>query len=118
GLQPLAMQVSLIKPEELGLTMIDPTALDEEGQMEMMRLLVADNAGIDHVHTIQSINVPLELGATFYITEGFGIDLAMALTFWLPQQEFLHDEKDKLCFESGLSSQTSFFIGGGLSFLP
>ena len=42
----------------------------------------------------------------------FGVDLAMALTFWLPRQDCLHDGDDTLCFEDGLKSQTSFFIGG------
>jgi hypothetical protein len=115
GLQPLAVQASLLKPEELDLSMIDPTTVDP---LELQNALAKQMAGVDRLHSIQSINVPLELGATFYVTPGFGIDLAMALTFWIPQQECLHDEKDKLCFESGLSSQTSFFIGGGLSFLP
>lgn len=122
GLQPVAVQAALLKPEEFDLSMIDPTSLDAEGQMELVRLIgaqqAAEKVGGDRVHTIQSINVPLELGATFYVTAGFGIDLAMALTFWLPQQSCLHDEKDKLCFDSGLESQTSLFIGGGLSFLP
>ena len=54
----------------------------------------------------------------FYITEGFGIDLTMALTLWLPQQACLHDGQDRLCFDSKLDSQTTFFIGGGLVFLP
>ena len=118
GLQPLAMQVDVLKPKKLDLSMIDPTSLDAAGQMELMRLLVADKVGVDRVRTIQSINLPLELGATFFITQGFGIDLATALTFWLPQQECLHDGKNKLCYDSGLKSQTSFFIGGGLAFLP
>jgi tetratricopeptide (TPR) repeat protein len=122
GLQPLAMQAALLKPEQIDLSTIDPTSLDAAGQMELIRAIGAQEAakkvGGDRVHTIQSINVPLELGATFYVTPGFGIDLGMALTFWLPQQSCLHDEKDKLCFESGLDSQTSLFIGGGLAFLP
>jgi tetratricopeptide (TPR) repeat protein len=107
GFQPLAVQAALLKPEKLDLSMIDPAGLDFEGQMELTRLLATDMAGVDRVHTIQSINVPLELGATWFITPGFGLDLAMALTFWLPQQQCLHDEQDKLCFDSGLESQTS-----------
>ena len=35
-----------------------------------------------------------------------------------PLPNSLHAEKEKLCFDSGLKSQTSLFIGGGLSFLP
>jgi hypothetical protein len=62
--------------------------------------------------------MPLELGATFFVTGGFGLNVAMALTFWFPQSLCIHDESDRLCVDSGLDTQTSFFIGGGLSFLP
>ncbi|MFI5307775.1 MAG: hypothetical protein ACHQ53_10505, partial [Polyangiales bacterium] len=71
-----------------------------------------------HVHTVQSINVPFELGGSFFVTEGFGFDLALALTLWLPQQSCLHDSQNTLCTSSGLKSQTSLFFGGGLMFLP
>ena len=86
---------------------------------DLQRALIAEEAGVDYVRTIRSINIPLELGATFYITKGFGIDLSLALTFWIPGQDCLHeDDKTRLCIEDGLEGQTSFFVGGGLSFLP
>ena len=68
---------------------------------------------------LQSINLPLELGGSFYFTKGFGIDLALGTDAWLPQQSCLHDDSDtRLCTETDLDCQTSFFIGGGLAFLP
>ena len=84
-----------------------------------MRLVVQQEAGIKRVHTIQSLNVPIELGATFYFTPAFGVDLSLGLTFWLPQQDCLHDgTESRFCTSDGLDAQTSFFFGGGLSFLP
>jgi tetratricopeptide (TPR) repeat protein len=118
GIQPVAVQVAVLKPEKLDLNTIDPNSLDQAGQDALARALGSEMAGVDLVHTIQSINIPIELGGTFFITEGLGIDLAMALTFWLPQQSCLHDENDRLCSDKSPNSQTSFFIGGGLSFLP
>ncbi|MFI5308448.1 MAG: PEGA domain-containing protein, partial [Polyangiales bacterium] len=49
GIQPVAMQFSVLKATSL---------LSQ------------------HVHTVQSINVPFELGGSFFVTEGFGFDLA------------------------------------------
>jgi len=118
GIQPLAVQASVLEPKQIDPTTIDPLSLDEAGILELQRLAVKQKAGVDRVHSIQSINVPIELGATLYITQGFGIDLSMALTFWLPQQDCLHDDRNKLCTDTGLKSQTSLFIGGGLAFLP
>ena len=58
------------------------------------------------------------LGATFYVTRGFGIDLSLAFTFWLPQQLCYHDGEDSFCQEEGLETMKSLFIGGGISVLP
>jgi len=83
GIQPVAMQVAPLKPQKLDLNTIDPNSLDQAGQDALARALASEQAGVTLVQTIQSINIPIELGATFYITKGFGIDLSMALTFWL-----------------------------------
>jgi tetratricopeptide (TPR) repeat protein len=115
GIQPFAVQAAVLEPEDIDISMIDPNAIDPD---IIARQMAANAAGVDLVHTIQSINVPLELGGTFWITKGFGVNLALGLTFWLPQQECLHDGDDRLCTEEGLESQTSFFAGGGLAFLP
>jgi tetratricopeptide (TPR) repeat protein len=114
GFQPVAMQFALLKAQTIDPSMVDINSLDESAKADLARNM----AGVDHVHTIQSINVPFELGGAFYITEGFGIDLTTALTLWMPQQSCLHDGTDRLCFDSKLKSQTTFFIGGGLVFLP
>ena len=115
GLQPFAVQVAALEPQDVDISMIDPTMVDTT---DIARQMGAQQAGVDLVHTLQSINVPFELGATFYVTEGFGIDLALGLTLWLPQQDCLHDGEDRVCTEDGLETQTSFFVGGGVSFLP
>lgn len=126
GIEPLAMQVGVLEAQKIDPNTIDPNSLDDEGRMQLAAAIAKQGVGVDQVHTIQSINIPIELGATFYITPAFGIDLAMALTFWLPQQSCLHADApqgsnrklDRLCGDKNLKSQQSFFIGGGLSFLP
>jgi tetratricopeptide (TPR) repeat protein len=114
GIQPFAVQAAVLEPQELDITMVDVNQLDDRARDALARQM----AGVDIVRTIQSLNVPLELGVTFYITKGFGVNLATALTFWLPQQDCLHDGTDRLCRDDGLSSQTSFYVGAGLAFLP
>ena len=47
-----------------------------------------------------------------------GLNLAMAFTFWFPMQDCDHDDKNAVCIEDNLDTQTSFFIGAGLAFLP
>jgi len=110
GLQPLAMQVLALDSQPCDFTMIT-SAIEAE------RCAVAEMSDVSHVLTVQSLNVPLELGGTFFVTAGFGIDLVMALTFWLPSQACLHDGQDRVC-TGDLDTQTSYFLGLGLSFLP
>jgi tetratricopeptide (TPR) repeat protein len=115
GLQPLAMQIAALKADTTVNTNADPNTIDpSSAEAKALR----QNAGVDRVHTVQSINVPFELGGTFFVTEGFGFDLGVGLTLWLPQQSCLHNGSDHLCTNSGLKSQTSLFLGGGVSFLP
>jgi hypothetical protein len=64
------------------------------------------------------MNVPLDLGVTFWMTRGVGLDLSLAFTFWLPQQLCYHDGKDNYCVDKDLDVRKSFFIGGGFQFLP
>jgi hypothetical protein len=80
--------------------------------------VVSQRLGSKQVVTQQSINVPIELGATFFLTRGVGIDLNVAFTFWIPRQLCFHDSNDRFCVTDGLKLQKSLFIGGGLSFLP
>jgi tetratricopeptide (TPR) repeat protein len=83
-----------------------------------VRSAVVRQLGIGQVVTRQSINVPIELGATFYITRGVGVSLSTAFTFWIPTQLCYHDGSDRYCVSSGLKTQHSLFVGAGLSFLP
>ncbi len=116
GLQPLAVQVVALKAtSNAGTASLDPNSIDPNSvQSQILR----QTGGVSRVHTVQSINVPFELGGSFYLTEGFGFDLALALTLWLPQQSCLHNGSDHVCTDSGLKSQTSLFIGAGVTFLP
>jgi hypothetical protein len=79
---------------------------------------VAQKLGTDQVVTRQSISIPLELGATFFLTRGVGIDLNVAFTFWLPSEVCYHDSKNRYCVSDGLKMQQSLFVGGGVIILP
>lgn len=114
GLQPVAMQVAVKKAKKIDETMVDQSAINDSTRADLARA----NAGVDTVRTVQSLNLPFELGGAFYITESFGIDLSLALTLWMPQQSCLHDGTDRLCVDSKLKNQTSLFFGGGIVLLP
>lgn len=80
---------------------------------------ILQELGVGETATLQWIAIPLQLGATFFITRGFGIDISLSYTFWLPQELCFHDDSDdEACVEDGLETNHSLFIGGGLSFLP
>ncbi|MET0386151.1 MAG: hypothetical protein ABW321_09350 [Polyangiales bacterium] len=79
---------------------------------------VAENLGIGKFVTRQSMNIPIELGVTWFATRGVGVTLNAAFTFWLPQQLCYHGDGDRYCISEGLSSQRSLFVGAGVYFLP
>ena len=68
--------------------------------------------------TRQSVNVPLEIGATFFLTRGVGVGLNAAFTFWIPTQLCYHDSGDRYCVSKGLRTEKSLFVGAGVYFLP
>jgi hypothetical protein len=113
GVQPVALSGALLDAKPL-----DPTRLLAASATTLATQIGMQKAGVSQVMTLQTVNVPIELGATFFITKGMGIDLAMALTFWMPTQLCYHDDKSRFCSDQGLKTTKSFFIGGGLSFLP
>lgn len=118
GVQPLSLQAAVQDSDasEIDPATVDPTLVT---QASVVRLLASDRIGAKRIHTLQSLNIPVELGATLYLTEAVGIDLSLGLTFWLPQQDCLHEENGaRYCTSDGLDTQTSFFIGGGFTFLP
>jgi tetratricopeptide (TPR) repeat protein len=116
GIQPLSLQAAVVEPDDLNATAVDPSLVSED---DIVALVVQQETGVKRVHTLQTLNVPIELGATFYFTPAFGMDLSLGMTFWIPQQECLHDGQDsRFCRSSGIDTKTSFFIGGGFSFLP
>jgi hypothetical protein len=79
---------------------------------------VTSNLSLGRVVTRQSINVPLELGATYFVSRGVGVSLDLAFTFWIPRQLCYHDSNDHYCVSDGLKSNYSLFAGAGVSFLP
>lgn len=115
GLQPVAFQIIANEAQPIDPTMVDPNSVDPA---TLMDALLTSQTGVDDVLTIQSVNIPIDLGVTLYVSEGLGIDLAMALTFWLPTQACLHQSSDRLCADEAPDSQISYFIGAGLNFLP
>jgi hypothetical protein len=74
--------------------------------------------GIGRVVTRQSVNIPIELGATYFLTRGVGVSLHTAFSFWIPTQLCYHDGSDRYCVTSGLKTQHSLYVGAGVSFLP
>lgn len=117
GIQPLSLQAAVVEPnDDFDATTVDPSLVSQD---DVVRLAVTRELGAKRVHTLQTINIPIELGATLYFTPAFGMDLSMGLTFWIPQQDCLHDGTDaRYCKTSGIDTKTSFFVGAGFSFLP
>jgi hypothetical protein len=79
---------------------------------------LAEQLGIGRIVTRQSMNIPLELGVSWYVTRGVGIGVNAAFTFWLPRQLCYHDSGDRYCIDKGLHAEHSLFVGAGVSFLP
>jgi hypothetical protein len=74
--------------------------------------------GIGRMVTRQSVNIPIELGATYYLTRGVGVSLHASFAFWIPTQLCYHDGGDRYCKTSGIKTQHSLYFGAGVSFLP
>jgi tetratricopeptide (TPR) repeat protein len=113
GFAPFAMSIASF---ESGSTEAERIA--QSGTTTAQRRAIMQKLGIGDFATIQTLNVPIELGATFYVTKGVGIDLSVAFTFWFPSQLCYHDGQDNYCTDKGLETMKSLFIGGGLTFLP
>lgn len=110
GFQPISMNLSVYKAKKLSAQ--DATAGTTAGDVAQNELGVGDTV------TLQTMNVPLELGFTWYFTEGVGVSINGQYTFWIPSQECFHDASDRLCYESGLTTLKSMYVGVGLNFLP
>jgi tetratricopeptide (TPR) repeat protein len=117
GVQPVSVQAAVVEPDEdIDAGSVDPMLVTGDS---VARLLATREVGAERIHTLQTLNIPVELGATLFLTPAFGLDLSLGLTFWVPIQECLHDSEDsRFCSTEGLDMQTSFFIGGGVHFLP
>lgn len=115
GFQPVAIQVTALKADKNANTNVDPNSVAPNSKQAQA---LNQAVGFDRVHTLQSLNIPFELGGTFFVTDSVGFDLGVGLTLWLPQQSCLHNGSDRLCTGSGLKTQTSLFMGGGVTLLP
>ncbi|MDD9941402.1 MAG: PEGA domain-containing protein [Myxococcales bacterium] len=114
GIQPLSMSAAFFKSKDGRRTAVDLTSLDESDSAQV----VQSELGIEDAKTLQSVNIPLEIGGAFYVTEGIAVELTLALTFWLPTQACIHGSEDRVCYNDDLDTLKTFYVGGGLSFLP
>jgi hypothetical protein len=113
GIAPFAMSFASF---DSGTT--EASRVAQSGTSAAQRKAIMQRLGIGDLATLQTFTVPIELGATFYVTRGVGIDLSLEFTFWVPKQLCYHDGNDKYCTSQGLSTRHSLFIGAGVSFLP
>lgn len=111
GLQPVAFTVATYEANE---TVTDFTMVDAGDAAN----LLAEQAGIGDTISIQSVNIPIEVGGAFYLTSSLAVEVTAALNFWLQSQQCYWDANDRVCFEDGLETLKSFYLGAGLSFLP
>lgn len=116
--QPVAMSVAAVEQESFDPSMIDFSALEGMTATDIGTDVVKGELGVRHAATIQSYNIPIELGVSFFVTEGLALELASALTFWVPTQACYLEESDRVCYDSKLKTQTSLYFGAGLTFLP
>jgi tetratricopeptide (TPR) repeat protein len=109
-------------PIGLALAAFDDTSTLEERlagvDPNKVQSVVVDRLGIGRMVSRQSINVPIELGVTWYLSRGVGIMLNAAFEFWFPKQLCYHASGDRYCVSDGLDTQHSLFVGAGVSFLP
>lgn len=118
GVQPLAMSLAVYKEGSLDPGNVDASMLDNVDATDVAGQLAKSQLGVSYGVTVQSWNIPLELGLDFYLTKGLALQLATAFTFWIPTQECVWDQNDHVCYDSNIKAQKSFYIGAGLSFLP
>ena len=109
-------------PVGLALAAFDDTSTLEERlagvDPNKVQEVVIDRLGVGRMVSRQSINVPIELGVTWYLSRGVGIMLNAAFEFWFPKQLCYHASGDRFCVDDGLETQHSLFVGAGVSFLP
>lgn len=110
GIQPVSMNITAYKAEDL-----TPADITENTQVQSG---IKNELGVGDTVTLQTINVPLDLGLTWYITEKFGLTANLQYTFWFPTQQCFHDSSDKICYEDNLKTMTSFYMGLGFAILP
>lgn len=117
GFQPLAMTFAVFESTGQALSAQD---LSQQSGDSLVTAAAKGEFNVGDLVTYQTYNISLDLGASLYLTERFAVELQSALTFWVPVQEcfFIDASGDRLCFDSDLEGQTSFYLGLGVAFLP
>lgn len=110
--QPVVFSVASYEAKDVSAT--DLASLDESDATDALQA----GLGIGDTVTVQTYNVPLEIGGAFYITKGMAVELTAAFSFWIPTQKCYWDASDHVCFSDQLDTLKSIYIGAGLSFLP
>lgn len=111
GVQPVTFSVATYEATD---QVVDFTQVDTSDAAT----LVADQLNVGDTVSIQSVNVPIEIGGAFYLTSTLALEVTAALNFWVQTQECYWDANDRTCFEDNLDTLKSFYLGAGLSFLP
>lgn len=117
GFVPLSLGLVVRESRDQGVTNLDASRVDDAE--DVLNSVAKDSSGISDLVTLQSYNIPLELGVSFYLTPGMALSLSSALTFYRPVQQcyFTELSGDHVCYDSDLRAQTSLYIGFGLSLL-
>lgn len=120
GFQPLGFALARYSDGSQGSNAQDSSETADLDPDALAAALLNDEIHVGDLVSQQSYNIPLELGVAFYITPGLALELSSALTFWLPVQKcfFVNATSERLCFDEELKSQTTLYLGFGLSFLP
>ena len=110
GFQPVSMNITAYDAAKVSTSDITANTTVESG--------IKNEIGLGDTVTLQTINVPIDLGFTWYFTETFGLTANAQLMWWIPMQECFHDASDKVCYDDKLDTMMSFYAGVGFGMLP
>lgn len=110
GFQPVSMHITAYDAPKVSASDVTADTTLESG--------IKNEIGLGDTVTLQTVNVPIDLGFTWYFTETFGLTANAQLMWWLPMQQCFHDASDKVCYEDDLDTLMSFYAGIGFGMLP
>jgi tetratricopeptide (TPR) repeat protein len=116
AVRPVSMSAGMLKvqdpidPDTIDMTQLDPDTTAGD--------VAANQAGVEYAALYQSVELDVQFGGTFWLTESIGLELALNVAFYFPTSTCLKQSGDTLCFDSGLEKYTSFGVQGGLAVLP